>query len=275
MSSVLQSPDLLELVFAFQDGWYQEQLDLIMTLELHGLRHLVHSASSQPFPSMDRVVEILSPWIEKHGISAAQRLVRDMAQVGGLLFLHCAHEGNTVLLKSIQEVGNISLGTQQRIVHTAAAAGHVNVLEFLHQNNYSGFTADTMDTAVSHGHLDAVKFLHANRSEGCTTKALDQAIYHGHSDLIDWLYTNRTEGCSHSGLLFAAKKGSPILQRIVEDGRMQLGGSEIIHAARSGHFTLVKYLASLVSTNHIKRALEAATYLGYTEICQYLNTVIS
>ncbi|KDO26675.1 hypothetical protein SPRG_20479 [Saprolegnia parasitica CBS 223.65] len=273
MDAVLHSRDLLDVVFAYQDGWYKEQLELIVSLQLRGLDHLVRSAQEQPMPSIDVVASILEPWIAAHGLLAVRRAMRDMANLGCMLFLYCASRNDAALLASLHETTVLSPFDQRRLVHAAATHGAVDVLAFLSAHAYEGFSADTMDTAAGAGHLHIVQYLTKQRMDGCTTRAMDQAIFHGHHDVVEWLYAHRTEGCSHSGLLFAAKRGNDrLVRRIIADGRMRLLGSEIVHAARYGHLDLVTFLAASTSACHLQRAQDAATLMGHTAVAHFLTT---
>jgi hypothetical protein len=57
-----------------------------------------------------------------------------------------------------------------------------------------------MDSAAGHGHLEVVQWLHENRKEGCTTKAMDCAAGNVHLEVVQWLHENRTEGCSECAI---------------------------------------------------------------------------
>ena len=46
------------------------------------------------------------------------------------------------------------------------------------------------------GHLEVVNFLHENRTEGCTERAMNWAAENGHLDVVKFLHENRTEGCT-------------------------------------------------------------------------------
>ena len=69
--------------------------------------------------------------------------------------------------------------TEQAIV-SAAAHGHLEMVEYLHRKRTEGATVQAMDLAATFGHLDVVKWLHANRKDGCTTKAMDGAASNAH-----------------------------------------------------------------------------------------------
>jgi len=90
---------------------------------------------------------------------------------------------------------------------SAAANGHLDVVEFLHENRREGCTTSAMDKAAQNGHLEVVKFLHENRTEGCSAYAMNQAAKNGHLDMVEWLHFNRTEGCTTEAMNAAAKYG--------------------------------------------------------------------
>ncbi|CAM9847764.1 unnamed protein product [Heterosigma akashiwo] len=51
-----------------------------------------------------------------------------------------------------------------------------------------------MDSAAAAGHLSVVEFLHRARREGCTPWALRGAAQNGHLGTAVWLLENRQEG---------------------------------------------------------------------------------
>ena len=50
-----------------------------------------------------------------------------------------------------------------------------------------------MDTAAKAGHLPIVKWLHQNRTEGCSNAALDSAVRERNLEMVTWLVENRKE----------------------------------------------------------------------------------
>jgi len=79
---------------------------------------------------------------------------------------------------------------------TAAACGHLDILQFLHTHYSDKFTPAVIHWAAAEGRLAIVRWLHDNRSEGCTTEAMDAAARRGHLDVVLWLLEQRTEGFS-------------------------------------------------------------------------------
>ncbi|KAI8848839.1 hypothetical protein BC829DRAFT_393164, partial [Chytridium lagenaria] len=56
------------------------------------------------------------------------------------------------------------------------------------------FTTDAMDVAAAFGHLNIFQFLHDNRREGCTFNALAWAAENSHGDVVEFLAKHRNEG---------------------------------------------------------------------------------
>ena len=52
-----------------------------------------------------------------------------------------------------------------------------------------------MDLAAANGHLDLVQWLHENRSEGCSTAALNGAAKNCFIDVVKWMVVNRLNSC--------------------------------------------------------------------------------
>ncbi len=89
----------------------------------------------------------------------------------------------------------------------AAKNGHLNIVQWLHDNRREGCSVKAMNWAAKNGHLNIVQRLHDNRREGCSNLAMNLAAQNGHINVLDWLRNNRTEGCTEHAVLLAIKKG--------------------------------------------------------------------
>ncbi|GMF25281.1 unnamed protein product [Phytophthora lilii] len=63
-----------------------------------------------------------------------------------------------------------------------------------------------MDQAAKNGHLDVVQWLHDNRSEGCTVAAMDEAAGCGRMAIVQWLHTHTATGCTTNAMDFGSWK---------------------------------------------------------------------
>lgn len=61
-----------------------------------------------------------------------------------------------------------------------------------------GCSVNAMNYAAAEGHLDVVQWLHEHRGEGCTFSAMDGAAADGHLQVVRWLQENRIEGCTYT-----------------------------------------------------------------------------
>ncbi|CAM9897369.1 unnamed protein product [Heterosigma akashiwo] len=133
-----------------------------------------------------------------------------------------------------------------RVRVTAAANGHLALVEWLHANRtkgFGGFGKTAMDKAAGAGHLSVVKWLHANRSEGCTKKAMDGAAGAGHLDVVEWLHANRTEGCTSKAMNKAAEGGHLAMLEWLHVSRSEVRFNNAMHcAAVRGHRNVVNWL---------------------------------
>ncbi|KAL2914097.1 hypothetical protein HK105_206355 [Polyrhizophydium stewartii] len=76
---------------------------------------------------------------------------------------------------------------------SATYNGHIDCIQWLHDNRIEGCKIGAMDCAVENGHLDVLKWLHVSRTEGCTQWAVLEASPNGHADVVEWLHMNRRE----------------------------------------------------------------------------------
>lgn len=51
-----------------------------------------------------------------------------------------------------------------------------------------------MNFAAGNGHLELVQWFHENRTEGCTALAMTNAASNGHLKVVKWLHENYTWG---------------------------------------------------------------------------------
>ena len=59
----------------------------------------------------------------------------------------------------------------------------------------------TITKAAISGHLEIIEWLHEDREEGCTTTAMNWAAGNGHLHVVEWLHENRTEGCTYRAMI--------------------------------------------------------------------------
>lgn len=149
------------------------------------------------------------------------------------------------------------------ILNDAAEYGHLNIVIYLSKQSFS-CTTWAMDLAAKRGHLDIVEWLHNNRTEGCTTYAVDLAAMNGHTRVVKWLLDNRSEG-GVQAIDLAAKNGH--LNMVVwlckykedkNDERLVISNDAIDFALLNGHIEVVKWLYSNRKGCYTKERVEFA-----------------
>lgn len=126
---------------------------------------------------------------------------------------------------------------------TAAASGHLSIIEWLHSHRSVVCSTSTIDAGASNGHLRVVKWLHANLSEGFTTQAMDGAAKNNHMEVVRWLHEHRTEGCTPSAMDYAAGNGHLKMVQWLHQHRSEGCTTRAMdEAAAGGHFDVVKWL---------------------------------
>mmetsp|Transcript_34557 Transcript_34557/g.45682 ORF Transcript_34557/g.45682 Transcript_34557/m.45682 type:complete len:175 (-) Transcript_34557:152-676(-) len=119
-----------------------------------------------------------------------------------------AEAGHVGLLQQQQEKNTRSGGMRftYKAMDKAAKQGHLQVVEWLHNNRTEGCSTGAMDWAASNGHLHMVEWLQRNRTEGATVIAMTWAAEHNHIDVVKYLFFNRHEGCTQDCLYEQTKK---------------------------------------------------------------------
>ncbi|OQR89656.1 hypothetical protein ACHHYP_06140 [Achlya hypogyna] len=113
-------------------------------------------------------------------------------------------------------------------VDCAARRGHLSIIRFMHQYDYSGFSSQTMDMAAENGHLEVVRFLHEHRGEGCTSAAMLGAVRFGHLEVVTFLDLYRPDAHADNILVIALHYGQQaILDYFQEERKLKKRFSRI------------------------------------------------
>ncbi|KUF98109.1 hypothetical protein AM588_10007390 [Phytophthora nicotianae] len=159
----------------------------------------------------------------------------------------------------------------KKAIDNAAAAGHLDVVKWLHVNRTDGCTADAMDLAALNGHLEVVQWLDANRNEGCTTGAMDNAATSGELAVVKWLHEHRTEGCTLAAMNGAASNGFLIVVKWLHDNRSEGCSSAAMNgAAARGALDAVKWLHHHRSESCTPLAMDEAARKGHLHVLRWL-----
>lgn len=90
----------------------------------------------------------------------------------------------------------------------AAENGHLQLIEWLHENTNEGCQQYAMELAARNGHLKVVKWLHTHLhlkdESGSWGNPLDQAIGRGHIDVCRWLLASQSQRCTSAAYYVAA-----------------------------------------------------------------------
>jgi hypothetical protein len=125
----------------------------------------------------------------------------------------------------------------------AAFAGHLHVVQWLHENRWEGCSTDAMDKAASNNHLHVVQWLHIHRTEGCTKNAMDMAAKNGHLDMVKWLHKNRKEGATVRAMDFAVQSGHFDILVWLHHNRAEGCSTDAMEsAARQGNVKIFQWL---------------------------------
>lgn len=98
----------------------------------------------------------------------------------------------------------VGQGCTREAMDGAAANGHLDVVQWLHENRQEGCSIRAMNHAALNGHLEVVKWLHEVRRGSCTNSAMDNAAKNGHLEMVKFLHFNRKEGCRYTPFLLPA-----------------------------------------------------------------------
>lgn len=154
----------------------------------------------------------------------------------------------------------------------AAASGHLEIVQLLHQHQRYACSTHAMDKAAAHNHLHVVEWLHKHRQEGCTKAAMDGAAANGYLSMVQWLHGNRTEGCTVAAMNEAAGNGHVDVVRYLHAHRLE-GCTEAAmdQAAAHGHIRIVAWLAAHRTEGCSQLAVELAAGNGHVQVLVFLH----
>lgn len=118
--------------------------------------------------------------------------------------------GNMDIIRFVHQHG---YKLPESVMNRAVTYGHTELVKFLHKlgNPIVSCTTEVMDHVSFRRNLDVVQFLHENQSKGCTADATDSACGKaGSLEVVQFLHEHRREGLwsSHSGLKTLARAAS-------------------------------------------------------------------
>ncbi|KAL7753132.1 hypothetical protein RI367_001584 [Sorochytrium milnesiophthora] len=195
----------------------------------------------------------------------------DDAEITSALFSAACTTGNLALVQWMYQLLDPTDPSPDPL-DEAAAAGRMQMVQWLHNHTALPCTTKAMDGAAKAGRLDIVCYLHENRSEGCTTAAMDGAATEGHMNVLEWLHENRCEGCSTQGLAGAAAKGQTLAVRwLLKHYPSSLGPEVLDAAALGGYMDVIKLLHSEFHAPCTTNAMDYAACQGNLQVVQWLH----
>ncbi|EGG22432.1 hypothetical protein DFA_04554 [Cavenderia fasciculata] len=139
-----------------------------------------------------------------------------------------------------------------------------------HSNTYpESYSNNPLDLAASNGHLQVVEYLH-NEKYGCSVVALDFAAKRGYHHVVDYLLDNRTEGCSSEAIDQVACTGDlEMIQKLHFRAKAPCSYRAMNNAAK--YLNVVEWLSNNRQEGCNKMAMDNASALGALDVLQYLH----
>ncbi|KAG5182378.1 hypothetical protein JKP88DRAFT_199312 [Tribonema minus] len=187
---------------------------------------------------------------------------------------HAASAGNLPLLQHLYSSHpNLRQHTTDAF-NSAAVAGHLHVLLWLHSELAPKITAWAIDGAAREGHLPVVRWL-AQNGAASTVKAFNGAAANGHLAVAQYLHTQQGLTGTPWALDAAAMNGHlHAVQYIRANCRYAAGftGNALDLAAINGHAAVVQWLLENTEDTWTRWGLEGATTGSHTRVAELLLT---
>ncbi|RLN85507.1 hypothetical protein BBJ28_00023614 [Nothophytophthora sp. Chile5] len=205
-------------------------------------------------------------------LAISHKLWTPNAQAASWMLSSAAAAGHLEVVKWVHEEFGINWAGDYYM--KAAMGGHLEVLKYLHEKRLrNGSKRSLMDAAARSGFLDVVRWLHANFKQKCTTNAMDWAADGGHLEVVQWLHEHRSEGCTPAAMHLAAANGYMDVVKWLQLHRSE-GCEEATlgRAAESGHLDMVQWLHdNRHEVFSCPGAMDTAAARGYLDVVKWLH----
>ncbi|RLN82279.1 hypothetical protein BBJ28_00016825 [Nothophytophthora sp. Chile5] len=156
----------------------------------------------------------------------------------------------------------------------AAMGGHLEVLKYLHEKHFPNDSEQSlMDASARRGYIEVVQWLHANSKQECTTNAMDWAAQGGHLEVVQWLHEHRSEGCTSAAMHLAAVDGHMNVVKWLHSHRSE-GCKEVTlgEVAKSGNLEMVQWLHdNRHEVFSCPGVMDIAAARGYLDVVKWLH----
>ncbi|KAH9190491.1 hypothetical protein AeNC1_007526 [Aphanomyces euteiches] len=160
-----------------------------------------------------------------------------------------------------------------QVMDSAAAGGQLELIQWFHETQMSGFTASVMDKAASNGHLHVVQWLHTHRDELCSIRSVAGAASNGNEHVVRYLFDHQlVSTCPTYGVDLAAGNGHlNVVKYFTEVRPLKCTRLAMDLAARNGHLPVVRYLHEHRSEGCTVDAIDKAAAHGHADIVAFLT----
>ncbi|KAF0690030.1 Aste57867_18539 [Aphanomyces stellatus] len=233
--------------------------------------------------SPDAILQLLEVAITAGAIEIVDYLVDDVIASPNIVqHAWCvglaAREGHFDLTLALLERG---FDASKLSIDVAAHSGSLKLVQHLHDLGGYTCTTQAMDAAsFQRGHLDLVQWLHENRREGCTSNAIWHAVCRGNLDLVQFLHANYPDRVDQDHLtpvvdaVAAAGHHWPLVQYMIEHKMCHVPDNIFDSAVASGQLEVVQWLLDNQTTLEVKwttDAMDKAAGNGHLEMLQWLH----
>ncbi|KAF0682501.1 Aste57867_25375 [Aphanomyces stellatus] len=274
MTRVLVSPDLVDLISAYQDGVY---LDMLPFLSVN-----IRSREPSCFLFWDEdgddfnqsmaedIHPLISAWLADYGMLHLPILFARLPFLRDLVLQYAAWAGEASLLRWCH-TAYLSLDSLELLMLATIAVerGHLHVLELLRACGYQ--EPVNVHDAIQSGSLPLVQFLLQDSVDAVVPQLLHAAIATGSMNLVTYLL-DRGDALSANGLVSeAAKHGHYDITLALLARGLDASALTIDMAAQGGSLKLVQHLHDVGGYDCTTLAMDWACQEGHLDIVRWLH----
>lgn len=191
--------------------------------------------------------------------------------------LIAAEMGHLELLQWMHE--NLPIGRSIKMLRVAAAGGHLDVVKWLCRTFPTGYFMLPDSSTVCNGHFEVVRWLTSQfkwqsqyARESWIMEGIDAAILSGHIDILHYFYEMRPVNRRNHALRWAAYSGNFELVQWLDNLDAENSPWSMNDAAANGHMKIVLWLNNHRREGCTTDAMDRAAGNNHMKIVQWLHT---
>ncbi|OQR82608.1 hypothetical protein ACHHYP_15738 [Achlya hypogyna] len=169
-------------------------------------------------------------------------------------------------------LGEIKQSYHPLAMDAAALAGHLHMVQWLHNAGSNEVSYQALEVSACLGHLEIVHWLMKHRGYRPSAAVLSNILYSGHINVIDFFARDCGLQLPGDALSIAAQHGQlQLVHYLHEEWGHPCSSEAFEKAAIYGHLPVVQYLHARSTESCTTDAMDGAACLGHLDTLRFLH----